>query len=46
MIPIRLYSTGSSAVEMLTAASLSSLRAEYKVVVLPDPVGPVTRHMP
>ena len=40
------YSTGSSVVMILSSISLSSLRAAYSVVVLPEPVGPVTRMMP
>ena len=40
--PGRSYSMGSSAVEMLMPGSLISASAEYSVVVLPDPVGPVT----
>src|SRR6267143_7157012 len=42
LIPIRLYSTGSSAVRMLTSIVLIFESAEYSVVVLPEPVGPVT----
>jgi hypothetical protein len=41
-----LYSTGSSAVLMLTLGLFKSDKAEYSVVVLPEPVGPVTSTMP
>ena len=44
--PCTSYSTGSSAVRILTVMSLSSLSAAYSVVVLPEPVGPVTMQMP
>ena len=40
------YSTGSSVVMILTVSSLASFRAAYSVVVLPEPVGPVTTTMP
>ena len=40
------YSTGSSVVISLSSMLLSSLSAEYSVVVLPEPVGPVTSTMP
>ena len=46
LMPCRLNSTGSSAVEMLRSIVLSSDSAEYSVVVLPEPVGPVTSTMP
>src|SRR5262249_27729881 len=46
MMPSMSYSTGSSVVMILSLMTLSSLRAEYSVVVLPAPVGPVTRMMP
>ena len=46
LMPCRLYSTGSSAVLMFTSGLFSSLSAEYSVVVLPEPVGPVTSTMP
>ncbi len=46
LIPGRLNSTGSSAVLMLSLGWLSSCRPEYRVVVLPEPVGPVTSTMP
>ena len=45
-MPKRLYSTGSSAVMMLVSPLLIFDSAEYSVVVLPEPVGPVTRTMP
>jgi hypothetical protein len=38
---MRLNSTGSSAVEIFSVTWLSSARAEYRVVVLPLPVGAV-----
>ena len=41
-----LYSTGSSTVMMLMSGLLMRVSAEYSVVVLPDPVGPVTSTMP
>ncbi len=40
------YSTGSSVVTSLSAISFISDNAEYSVVVLPEPVGPVTSTMP
>src|SRR6267143_1841770 len=40
------YSTGSSSVITLMPSELMWLRIEYSVVVLPLPVGPVTRMMP
>ena len=40
------YSTGSSSVMMLTLSVLIWLMIEYSVVVLPLPVGPVTRITP
>src|SRR6266581_4577009 len=46
LIPIRLYSTGSSAVRMFTSMVLIRDSAEYSVVVLPEPVGPVTSTIP
>jgi len=46
LMPGRLYSTGSSAVQMLSLKVFSSERAEYRVVVLPEPVGPVTSTIP
>ena len=46
LTPKILYSTGSSMVVMFTVGLLSILRRAYKVVVLPEPVGPVTRIIP
>jgi hypothetical protein len=46
LIPGKLYSTGSSAVMIFLSGRFSSLSAPYSVVVLPLPVGPVTRKMP
>ncbi|OQA09191.1 MAG: hypothetical protein BWY66_00669 [bacterium ADurb.Bin374] len=46
LMPIRLYSTGSSAVMMLIAGLFSKNSDEYRVVVFPEPVGPVTSTMP
>ncbi len=40
------YSTGSSSVMMLTDSVLMWFSTEYRVVVLPLPVGPVTSTMP
>ena len=40
------YSTGSSTVMILRSGVLISSSAAYSVVVLPLPVGPVTRTMP
>src|ERR1017187_2026418 len=40
------YSIGSSIVMMLRVLSLSCSSAAYNVVVLPEPVGPVTSRMP
>ncbi len=40
------YSIGSSTVMMLRVSSLIRSSAAYRVVVFPDPVGPVTRMMP
>ncbi len=45
-MPLRLNSTGFSAVMTLTPMSFSSVSAEYSVVVFPQPVGPVTSTMP
>ena len=39
-------SIGSSTVQTLTSSRVSRLSVEYSVVVLPEPVGPVTRMMP
>ena len=46
MIPSISYSTGSSAVSNLVSISLTSFNALYRVVVLPEPVGPVTMKIP
>ena len=46
MMPSMSYSTGSSAVSSLDSIVLIRRRAEYSVVVLPEPVGPVTMTMP
>ncbi|CAM5636828.1 hypothetical protein RLIN73S_02508 [Rhodanobacter lindaniclasticus] len=40
------YSTGSSTVMIFTSLVLIWLNAVYSVVVLPEPVGPVTSKMP
>ena len=40
------YSIGSSTVMMLLLPASRRCKAAYKVVVLPEPVGPVTRMMP
>ena len=45
-IPAIRYSTGSSTVTMFTPSPLIRLIMEYRVVDLPDPVGPVTRMIP
>ena len=45
-MPGRLNSTGSSAVMMLVSGLLRAAIAEYSVLVLPEPVGPVTSTMP
>ena len=44
--PSRLYSTGSSVVISFFSGPTMALSAAYSVVVLPLPVGPVTRMMP
>ena len=41
-----IISIGSSIVQTLTSGVASCFIVEYSVVVLPDPVGPVTRMMP
>ena len=46
VIPRTWYSTGSSMVMILSSSVLISLIAAYSVVVLPEPVGPVTSTMP
>ncbi|CRW98505.1 hypothetical protein PAERUG_P53_London_9_VIM_2_02_13_03224 [Pseudomonas aeruginosa] len=45
-MPSRWYSIGSSTVRMFRVRSLSVVRLAYRVVVLPEPVGPVTSRMP
>ena len=40
------YSTGSSTVSTLVVDASTVLRPAYSVVVLPEPVGPVTSTMP
>ena len=45
-MPFNVYSIGSSTVSIFCDESLKSLRPAYKVVVFPDPVGPVKRIMP
>ncbi len=46
LMPLKLNSTGSSAVRILVSSWLSRFRTEYRVVVFPLPVGPVTRIRP
>ncbi len=46
LMPDISYSTGSSTVMILRSGRLMVLRQAYSVVVLPDPVGPVTRRIP
>ena len=46
LMPLKLNSTGSSAVRILMSSLLSELSAEYRVTVLPEPVGPVTSSSP
>ncbi|MCY1461681.1 hypothetical protein D9M71_793600 [compost metagenome] len=46
LMPSRLISTGSSAVEMLMSGVLRMFRPVYRETVLPEPVGPVTRIIP
>ncbi|MNY36040.1 hypothetical protein D3C86_1704990 [compost metagenome] len=41
-----IISIGSSMVQTFTSSVASCLRVVYSVVVLPEPVGPVTRMMP
>ena len=41
-----IISIGSSTVQTLTSSVASFLSVEYSVVVLPEPVGPVTKMMP
>jgi hypothetical protein len=45
-MPSSWYSIGSSVVMIFVCSSLISLSALYNVVVLPEPVGPVTNTMP
>ena len=45
-MPSTAYSTGSSTVRILREPSFKRFSPAYSVVVLPDPVGPVTRIMP
>ena len=45
-MPASSYSTGSSTVRMLVPAVSTRPSEAYSVVVLPEPVGPVTRMMP
>ena len=45
-MPMKLNSTGSSAVAMLMSGLFRYARAEYRVVVFPEPVGPVTSIIP
>ena len=44
--PSKLYSIGSSAVRILISSRLILCKAAYCVVVLPEPVGPVTNTIP
>ena len=46
LMPSIWYSIGSSTVMILTSGVLSLLSAVYSVVVLPEPVGPVTSTIP
>lgn len=46
LMPSIWYSTGSSTVMIFTSEVLSWLNAVYSVVVLPEPVGPVTSMVP
>ena len=46
MMPSMSNSTGSSAVSSLESIVLTRRRQEYSVVVLPQPVGPVTTKIP
>ena len=46
LTPSSSYSTGSSIVISVLSGVLISLRAAYRVVVLPAPVGPVTSTAP
>ena len=44
--PAWVISTGSSAVQIFMSSVLMKPRAEWRVVVLPEPVGPTTRQIP
>ena len=44
--PSSVYSTGSSTVRIFWEESLKYRRPAYKVVVLPEPVGPVNKIIP
>jgi hypothetical protein len=46
LTPESMYSTGSSMVMRLRDSSFSSLRVACRVVVFPEPVGPVTSTAP
>ncbi len=46
VMPLSWNSTGSSTVIILRMPSLAAVSIEYRVVDLPEPVGPVTRMMP
>ena len=45
-MPVIWYSTGSSTVMIFRSGWFRKFSAEYRVVDLPDPVGPVTRNIP
>ena len=45
-MPAIVYSTGSSAVRILTSGSFRKFMAPYNVVDFPLPVGPVTKTIP
>jgi hypothetical protein len=45
-MPFSWYSTGSSIVMILSSIVLISESPAYSVVVLPEPVGPVTSTIP
>ena len=44
--PLIVYSTGSSTVIILTSTWFSLFKIAYKVVVLPEPVGPLIKIIP
>ena len=46
LTPVSWYSTGSSMVKMLRSGLLITDKNAYSEVVLPEPVGPVTKMMP